>query len=237
MCGRYVSPDESVIERLWKIDRRNSDPFSTRYNVAPTTQVPVILQAQNGSSELHSVRWGLIPHWWKRPQLPSLSFNARSEEAASKPMWRDSLKHRRCLMPALGWYEWNENEQVRSTSGKLVNQPYYLFSPASEALAIAGLWSVFEPEEATHAILSCALMTKEAAPSIAQVHHRMPVILQPEHEAAWLDPATPAPDIADIIAAARVDFESYRVSTRVNNARTDTPDLLNRIDDSNPQLV
>src|SRR5450631_4205517 len=109
MCGRYVSPDEAAIERFWEINRRsNTDPFRRRFNVAPTTTVPIIRRAEDGAHELCEARWGLIPHWWKQEKPPALTFNARSEEAAVKPTWRNSYRHLRCLMPALGWYEWNE---------------------------------------------------------------------------------------------------------------------------------
>jgi putative SOS response-associated peptidase YedK len=104
MCGRYVDPDEAALERLWKIDRRNWNPFNPpRFNVAPTLQVPMIVRATDDATELLGARWGMIPHWWKKDTLPPSTFNARSEEAADKPMWRTALLSSRCIMPARGW--------------------------------------------------------------------------------------------------------------------------------------
>ncbi len=224
MCGRYVSPEQAAIERFWHVGRHNnSNPFQRRFNVAPTTVVPIILRGdglQEGLPlELIGARWGLIPHWWKKDTLPTLTFNARSEEAAQKPMWRDALRTHRCLMPACGWYEWCESEPVHTAAGRKVNQPYYIRSPRSDVMAIAGLWSSAGP------VVSCALMTRAAAPCIAAIHHRMPVILKPEHYESWLSPETL--DLKAIIDDAQQDFEGYRVSTQVNNTRNDFPELLN----------
>jgi putative SOS response-associated peptidase YedK len=113
MCGRYVSPDEAAIEREWRVGRRNSNPFPRRFNVSPTATVPI--QRMSGRSrevELAAARWGFVPLWWKEARPPRTSFNARLEAAASKPMWRDAFRRARCLVPAEGWYEWQERERV-----------------------------------------------------------------------------------------------------------------------------
>lgn len=226
MCGRYVPPGEAEIEQLYQIDRRNWPGWIRQpFNTAPTHQVPVILQADDGAIELTGARWGLIPSWWKKPALPSLSFNARSEEAATKPMWRHSLKHQRCLMPARGWYEWNESEPARNERGRSCFQPYFIHQADSEVIAIAGLWSQWITPEG-QPILSCALTTKAAAPSIASIHHRMPVVLHPQQFADWMNPDTSAEAVADVIANCRTDLIGYRVSTRVNSVANDGPELL-----------
>jgi putative SOS response-associated peptidase YedK len=217
------------MERFWRIDRRNWRAWiKPVFNLAPTTRVPILVRAEDGALELIGARWGLIPHWWKRVSPPSLTFNARSEEARQKPTWRQGLRSQRCLMPARGWYEWNENEQVRSESGKVVNQPYFLFSPNSQVMAFAGLWAVWQSPSGP--VVSCALLSKEAAPSIAAIHHRMPVVLSPEQYDTWLSPGASESDIDSVIANAREDLEGYRVSTRVNNARNDFPELLEHVE-------
>ena len=228
MCGRYVTPDETAMQRFWRIGPQNNNPYKARYNVAPTTLVPMVVQQSDGSAEVMEARWGLIPPWWKQEVPPALTFNARSEEVAQKPTWRESLRQRRCLMPALGWYEWNENEQVVGSRGRKVNQPYFLHSPEVELITIAGLWASWQRPQATP-IVSCALLTKAAAPAIAHIHHRMPVIMKPQYHEAWLNPATPAADVAAMIADACEQLTGYAVSTRVNNARNEAPDLLQAI--------
>jgi len=226
MCGRYVPPDEAAIERHWRIDRRNWVGWVVpRYNVAPTTVVPLVLRAADGAIELVGARWGLIPAWWKKDAPPSLTFNARSEEAADKPTWRTALRATRGLMPVRGWYEWNENEPVRSVTGRKVNQPYFISSPNDEVLAFAALWSIWQKPGAP-AVLSCALLSRAAAPSVAGIHHRMPVVLASGQYDAWLDPATPADGVQALIAEARDDFAGYAVSTRVNSVRNDGVELI-----------
>ena len=102
MCGRYVHPDSAAVERAWHIGRHNSDPFERRYNVLPTSQVPMLRAAPgSGELELTSARWGFIPHWWKAGKAPQSTINARSEEAAAKPMWRHAYRHARCLILSL----------------------------------------------------------------------------------------------------------------------------------------
>ncbi len=228
MCGRYVPPDEAALDRFWKIDRKNWRAWiEPVFNLAPTTQVPILVRADDGALELMGARWGLIPQWWKKDVPPSLTFNARSEEARQKPTWRHGLRAQRCLMPARGWYEWNEKEQVRSESGRVVNQPYFLHSPNAEVIAFAGIWAAWESP--TGPVVSCALLSKAAAPGIAHIHHRMPVVLRPEQYESWISHAATEAEVDAAIANARQDFEGYRVSTRVNNARNNSPALMEAV--------
>lgn len=211
MCGRYVSPDQSAIERAWKVDRSNSNPFPRRFNVQPTTDVPV-LRRGDGSLVLDAARWGLIPHWWKKDAPPTHSINARLEEAAGKPMWRDPLRRARCLLPAEGWYEWQA-----LAGGK---QPHYIRRADGRPLCFAGLMSVWQ-DQAT-----CALLTKAAEGPVAEVHDRMPVVLPDEAFDAWLDPGLKdATQFAREHALAR-EFVHHAVSKRVNNARNEGADLI-----------
>lgn len=225
MCGRYVIPSGAAMQKVWPQAQADGDAWVPHYNVAPTQTVPMVFHSREHPVQLVPARWGLIPPWWKKDVPPSLTFNARSEEAAEKPTWRGSLRSIRCLMPAMGWYEWCEHEQTRSTSGRKVNQPYFLHAPADPVIAIAGLWSVWKSPQGNE-VLSCALMTKEAATSISAIHHRMPVILAPDQFDAWLSPETPAENVQSLIRESRGDFVGHRVSTRVNIVRHDDPDLL-----------
>lgn len=225
MCGRYVSPGDAAIERFFRIDRRTPHPFVTRYNVAPTTIVPVLVQAPDGAVELLPARWGLVPHWWNKPKMPALSFNARSEEAAGKPMWREPLRHSRCLMPALGWYEWQERDPA--TGAELqVRPPHFLHPANDEVVGFAGLVSHWRRPDG-ESLLTCALMSRAAAPAVSGVHDRMPVVLQPRDYAAWLDRGLDDPaELQSMIGRARDEFAFHAVSRRVNDARNDGPELL-----------
>lgn len=228
MCGRYVSPEEPAIERLYQIDRRSPSPFARRFNVAPASAVAMIHRAEDGASELCAARWGLIPHWWKQPAKPSLTFNARSEEAASKPMWRHAFRHHRCLVPAAGWYEWQAVETLDPATGEVrkSKQPHFIYCPQDSTIAFAGLASRWTAPSG-ESVLSCAVLTRAAAPGIAMVHDRMPVVLRPERFEQWIDPSqTDAGAVEELIAQARSDFGHHAVSAMVNNARNDSPQLI-----------
>lgn len=225
MCGRYVLPDEDSIGEYWAINCCFCRGwFRPVFNVPPTSQVPIIVRAE-GQLYLRSARWGLIPGWWSKDTPPSMTFNARSEDAAQKPVWRESLRSRRCLLPALGWYEWNVAEMVQGSADRPAKQPYFISCPESKVIAFAGLWSVWE-RPGTEPVVSCAVLTKAAAPAITFIHDRMPVVLKPERHDAWLDPAATASDVTGIIADAREDLAGYSVSTKVSNVRNDDPDLV-----------
>ena len=231
MCGRYVSPDEAAIEREWHIGRGNNTPFRTRFNTSPTTRVPLLLAREDGRLDLQLARWGLAPHWWKDSKPPRLTFNARSEEAASKPMWRYPASRARCLVPALGWYEWQEIERVNTATGEIekIKQPHFIYLANSQPFAFAGLVSEWRPE-GQEAQLTCAILTQDAVGPAAEVHTRMPVVLSKDAESDWLDATLT--DAKQAIASAReravTEFEHFAVSTRVNNARNEGAELIER---------
>lgn len=234
MCGRYVSPEQSAIERVWHVGRDNSNPFRRRYNVLPTTAVPIIRRAGPGNApELAEARWGLIPHWWSKPRPPTSTINARSEEAAGKPMWRDAWRRTRCLIPAIGWYEWQERERIDPSTGevKKYKQPFYLrVADREDPVCFAGLASVWWPRKDEPA-LSCAILTRAPSPSAALVHDRMPVILDEAAHADWLEPAlTDGKRVAAIVREAAIDKVTHRaVSTALNAGKLDDPALTEEV--------
>ena len=228
MCGRYAIPDEAAVERLCATDfKRGFSWMRPLFNVAPATQVPIIVKDGGHGLAIRGARWGLIPSWWQKVAPPALTINARSEEVADKPVWRDSFKSSRCLMPALGWYEWNANQLVPGKAGRKGGQPYFISCPGDEAIAFAALWSIWQ-RPGTELVVSCGLLTKAAAPGIAFIHPRMPVVLKPAQFAAWLDPAATREQLLALVGAARDDFASRPVSPRVNNVRNDSPELIEK---------
>ena len=229
MCGRFVLPDEQIVgEHYRTVQCFFRGWFKPMFNVAPTAQVPVIVRAATGAWELRRARWGLIPAWWPKPEPPALTFNARSEDAARKPVWRDSLRSARCLMPARGWYEWMAKEPAGGAPRRRGRQPFFLHCPDSPVIAFAGLQSVWTGPDGV-SVTSCALLTKPATGNLKTIHPRMPVVLMPDREAGWLDPAATGQDLVAMVADSRVDVESYPVGTRVNNIHNDGPDLMQRI--------
>ena len=227
MCGRDVAPDQPDLERFWHIGRGNNNPFTRHYNVAPTVQVPIIYPGDDGL-ELHAARWGLVPFFWNKPKLPPFTFNARIEEAASKPMWRQAVKTSRCLIPAIGWYEWKPLQVVDPVTGeiKTAKQPYFLHLAGKPAFAFAGLMSRYTVDGETR--LSASIITRAAEGAAAVVHTRMPVILPQSAEGAWLDrgqqDGKEALETAQAVSVTSVEF--YAVSSRVNNSRSSGAELI-----------
>ena len=169
MCGRYsLLPDRRQIARMFDVDPLELDP---RHNISPTQEVPIIRQDEAGNREMVMLRWGLIPHWAKEPSdLQARMINARSETVATKPAYRTAFKHRRCLVPAAGFYEWKKEGSRK--------QPYFVRRKDGELMSFAGLWDRWE--RAGEAIESCAILTTDANQLVGGIRDRMPVILRPE---------------------------------------------------------
>ena len=234
MCGRYVTPGQQDIERLWHV-RGNDGAFGARYNVAPTTPVPIVYADRHGGGRrLALARWGLIPAWAKGPKPPSHTFNARLEEAPAKPMWRQPFRGARCIVPAIGWYEWQEKEVVDQATGEVrkYKQPFFLHLPGRRPLGFAGLMAWVKAEGADEWSGSCSVLTTSASGAAAKVHHRMPVTLIESAYDAWLDPALVDPEQVNALAAANQladAIEQHAVSTRVNGSRVDDASLLDPV--------
>jgi putative SOS response-associated peptidase YedK len=159
--------------------------------LAPTDRVPIVVQQPGSPPQLVLARWGFIPHWWSKPELPRLSFNARSEEAASKPMWRDALRSSRCLIPATAWFEWQHLHGATAAGRRPAVQkiPHALTPDDGRGFMFAGLWSLWRSRPDAEPVATCVIMTTEATEQVRPVHDRMPVVLAPAAWSAWLDPA------------------------------------------------
>lgn len=221
MCGRYVvAYDPQTLISGFSVTRVPA--FPKRWNVAPMSAVPVVLDTREGERVAELMRWGLLPHWAKDEKLAAKLNNARVEGMADKPSFRQAVRRRRCLLPASGFYEW----QV-TASGK---QPWYV-SPRNvdgdePLFAFAGLFEAWRaPGAAADAdwLLTCCIVTTNANALMAPIHDRMPVIIAREHWAAWLDrqlqdPAALAPLMAPI-APARM--QAWPVSRAVNRSSSE----------------
>jgi putative SOS response-associated peptidase YedK len=178
MCGRFTQHYTwQDLLRLYRLTgpARNLEP---RYNVCPTDPVDVIV-AKDGGQALASMRWGLIPRWWSKPvkELPA-TFNARAETVTTKPIFRDAFRRHRCIVPASGYYEW------RTEHGQ--KQPYYISAADGPVLSIAGIWDEWRDKAAGETVASCTLVITGANAFTAQIHDRMPVLLEPDQIDPWL---------------------------------------------------
>ena len=217
MCGRFTltTPSAVLAEAFGLPEPPDLPP---RYNIAPT-QLVAAVRAPEGRRELVSLRWGLIPSWAKDPTIGNSLINARGETVASKPSFRAAFKQRRCLVPADGFYEWKR-------SGK-TKQPHYIRRPDGAPFAIAGLWERWRGDGG-EPVESLTLITTAPNSVLEPIHNRMPVILDPGDHDLWLDPdqRDAGPLQALIRPALDRDLEAYPVSTRVNNPRLDSPELI-----------
>ena len=209
MCGRYTNHLSwtEIVELYDLTDPGPAQNLPVRLNIAPTQDVPFVAEEQ-GVRTLKTGRWWLVPHWAK--EMPKYAmFNARSEDAAQKPAFRDAFKRRRCLIPATGYYEWTKAED----GGK---DPHYIHLPGNEPFSFAGLWAHNEVLD----IISCTILTAAAAPEIAHLHHRMPIILDRSAYVGWLDEAAEHPALNETLKAhLGARLESIRVDRAINNSR------------------
>lgn len=211
----------------WALDPPPGLMFSACFNVAPTSQVPVLLSGPGDGMVLERMRWGLIPSWWKEDKPPTLTFNARSEEAAQKPTWRDSSRHGRCLIPALGWYEWRKVERVDPQNGRSIKakEPFFIHSPSRPLLAFAGLRAQWRSSQG-QLVSSCAILTRGASPELSFLHYRMPVVLPKGLHVPWLSSRTDPKEVDVLLGSALTDMTYYRVGETVNRVGVDEPGLM-----------
>jgi len=201
MCGRYaLHSNPEVVALLFGLSEVPA--YTPRYNIAPSAQVLIVR-----NNEAAMVRWGLVPRWAKDPSIGAKMNNARAETVAEKPSFREAYRKRRCLIPANGFYEWKPEHGLK--------QPYYIYPSGGELFAFAGLW------EQWNDLQTCAVITTESNEKMAAVHERMPVIVSPAEYSAWL-----AGDEIPLRACPDAAIDVRRVSRAVNNARVDTPSLL-----------
>ncbi|HVL30764.1 MAG TPA: SOS response-associated peptidase [Solirubrobacteraceae bacterium] len=215
MCGRFTlaTPDPSQIRARFPVGE--SIELRRRYNVAPGDDVLAVVHTSRPHGAL--LRWGLVPHWASDPREVGVStINARAETVAARPAFRDAFARRRCLVVADGFYEW--------ASGT----PHWITRADGELFAFAGLWASWRPRDAddVEPLRSCSIVTTAAAGPVRDLHDRMPLILAPDAEAAWIDPQTPEPALHELLAAPTTELVARPVSRAVNDARHDAPDCL-----------
>jgi len=219
MCGRYTlaAPDPAAIRDRFPIGE--SIEVRQRFNVAPGDDVLAVTTDKQGTPRGDLLRWGLVPSWAKTPATGLKMINARLETVAERPAYRRAFERFRCLIVADGFYEWQ-----RQPSGP--KQPFHITRDDGGLFAFAGLWSIWHGDDGAR-LRTCTILTTAANSAIAGLHDRMPVILAPEAERAWLNVDTPPGELDRILAGLPAQRTSLSpVGFAVNDARYDGPECL-----------
>jgi putative SOS response-associated peptidase YedK len=241
MCGRFaVTTDPALLaQKIQAIDEsaaaaKDGAAKGPNYNVAPTTTISTVVKRHTepddeSTRRVRSMRWGLVPPWVKTAEdggpdtTGPLLINARSEKVTSSPAFRNSAKNKRCLVPMDGWYEWLKKGE------KGPKTPFYMYGGDGEMLFMAGLWSTWRPKNAaTDAppLLSCTIITTDAAGPLAEIHDRMPLTISRDDWDRWLDPDAPI-DEGLLRGHGDLDrIEIREVSRLVNSVRNNGPELI-----------
>jgi putative SOS response-associated peptidase YedK len=217
MCGRFTlkSPGRIKFDRA---DRSSLPPLVPRYNIAPSQNVLSIVQ-RGIEREAVLIQWGLIPSWSKEAKE---FINARSETLDEKPSFNESFQKRRCLIPADGFFEWDQK------SGRL-KQPYYFQMKDETPFAFAGIWDEWRGTE--NPITSCAIITTTANELLAPIHKRMPVILPSESYDTWLNGDSEPQKLRNLLTPFPAsEMMSHAVGYGVNHPKNDDEHLLRSVE-------
>ena len=228
MCGRFTltSDTEALSQTFFYFDVPVN--LSQRYNISPTQDIAVIANTSTDTVEsvdakqVEFFHWGLIPFWAKDPKIGNRMINARSETLSEKPSFRNAYKHRRCLILADGYYEWQK------IPGDRLKQPVYIRLKSQKPFALAGLWETWQSKEMEEPLRSCTIITCPPNALLEKIHHRMPVILPQDAYAEWLASDEQSADVLQPLLTPYSDeeMEAYPVSRFVNRPINDSPECI-----------
>jgi len=220
MCGRYTLTSPDDIAARFGLGALAETRIEPRFNVAPSQRVPVVVGHEDGPS-LELMRWGLQPAWMRDDGKRPPPINARSESLLERPMFRGSVAHHRCLIPANGFYEW------KVVPGQKTKQPMYIRLKGGEMFAFAGLYTRGRDDVGP----TCVIVTTAANEVLSPIHERMPVILDRSIEGEWLDPDLDDPHaaLATLQPVPPDMLEAYPVASLVSSVRNDGPSLIERL--------
>lgn len=226
MCGRYVIEDyQELSERLVQVPLRYDFDLRPSWNAAPTQTLPVVVEEED-EWVVKGMHWGLIPKWAKPGERPKvMPINARSETAAGKPMFKPLMRHRRCIVPANGFYEW----QKRESGGK---QPYYIHPRDHELFLFAGLWDEAPAGPEGEPLQSFTILTTGANEVMASIHDRMPMVMNDDVVPDWLDREETEAEPLEALLTSSVEeqIEMFPIGRDVNTPKNNRPDLLEPVE-------
>lgn len=217
MCGRFaIDISKPAFQKRFHIEQLEIQ-LAPHYNVSPGMLLPTIIHTS--PKRVMLMKWGFIPHWSKTPTVKFMNINARAETITTSPAYRFAFEKQRCLIPAIGFYEWAKLEDG-------TKQPYFFKLTTQPVFAFAGIWDTWRDAEGKE-FNTCAMITTEANGVVGKIHPRMPVILKEADEESWLSEKSES-SLRMKLLRPYVDSSmvGYRVSTQVNNARIDDKRLI-----------
>lgn len=210
MCGRFqLTASAEQIAEHFQLSRLPK--YQPSYNIAPAGKILNIVELDDGSRKAVNLFWGLVPSWAKDSKNSSHLINARMETIREKPSFRSAFKHRRCLIPAYGFYEWERR------NGK---QAFHIYREDRQSFAFAGLWEQWQHD--TETLYSCTIITTAVNELMQPIHERMPVIISPEYYHDWLNKTANGDDAYQLLDhQAYANMVTTPVGDWVNNPRHD----------------
>lgn len=217
MCGRYTNTAKlDAMQLRFDFDTDETD-FVPRYNIAPTQYAPVLILDDSGNKRLEMMRWGLIPHWAKDASIGNRMINARSETIHEKPVFKSPFQKKRCLVLADGFYEWQKTGKTK--------QPLRITLKNRQLFGMAGLWSRWKDANGKE-IKTFTIITTTPNALMKKIHDRMPVIIPPDLEDAWLQGEDLDKLQGMLVAYPAKEMAAYEVSTIVNSPKNDIADCI-----------
>lgn len=220
MCGRYSVLPKVNGSRSKAAEMIRKGLEEARYNAAPSQRLPVITSTQPNALQFFS--WGLQPFWAKDAKSIKRAINARAETLPEKPMFRNLLKSKRCLVPADGFFEWQKKGKEKV--------PHRISLKSEELFTFAGLWDEWTDKETGEVLHTFSIITTEANELVRPIHDRMPVMLSPEAEELWLDENEPQEGLISLLLPYNSDeMKAYPVSPLVNSPHNNVPEVINSL--------
>ena len=241
MCGRFSSTSQlQFLLEQFRAEPHGVEGHQPSWNVAPATDILVVVAGPDGARQLRELRWGLVPRWAKDRSGANRMINLRAETVREKKGWKSTLARKRCIIPIDGFYEWQDQGKGKR------KQPFYITSRDFSPIALAGLWATWrDPADKDKGdgdgggddeLWTCTILTTSANKLMGSVHERMPVILQPEDWDRWLDPDyTDTEELAKLLQPAPEEMLTlWPVDPAVGNVRNNRPELQEPLEGHQP---
>jgi putative SOS response-associated peptidase YedK len=213
VCGRFqLSVKGKHISERFNVEVFD-EMYSPNFNCAPSQKLPVITNTK--PEQLSFLQWGLIPFWAKDPKIGFKLINARAESLVEKPAFRKAFEKRRCLIPANGFYEWRKSDKT----------PFRIFLKNEKLFALAGIWEQWNDAEG-RPVHSFSIITTTPNCLMKNIHDRMPVILRPEDEEAWLKEENIARVGKLLLPFDSSQMEAYPISKKVNSPKNNGTEIV-----------